>query len=56
MSISSGLIAALFLAYMALLFSIAFYGERRPALSLAPWVRPQAICRPSSRFIWGRCC
>ena len=40
MSISSGLIAALFLAYMALLFSIAFYGERRPALSprIGAWV------------------
>lgn len=40
MSFSSGLIAAIFLAYMALLFGIAFYGERRPALSprLGAWV------------------
>jgi Na+/proline symporter/CheY-like chemotaxis protein/anti-sigma regulatory factor (Ser/Thr protein kinase) len=40
MSFSSGLIAAIFLAYMALLFGIAFYGERRPTLSprLGAWV------------------
>ena len=33
MSLSSVLIAAVSLTYMAILFAIAFYGERRAALS-----------------------
>ena len=31
MTLSSGLIAAVALAYMAIMFSIAFYGDRRHA-------------------------
>jgi Na+/proline symporter len=31
MSLSSGLIAAVALAYMAIMFAIAFYGDRRSA-------------------------
>ncbi len=40
MSLSSGLIAAVALLYMAILFAIAFYGERRTALSprVRAWV------------------
>ena len=38
MSLSSGLIAAVALAYMAIMFAIAFYGDRRSA-PLPPRVR-----------------
>ena len=38
MSLSSGLIAAVALAYMAIMFAIAFYGDRR-STPLPPRVR-----------------
>jgi Na+/proline symporter len=38
MSLSSGLIAAVALAYMAIMFAIAFWGDRRSA-SLPPTLR-----------------
>ena len=38
MSLSSGLIAAVALVYMAIMFAIAFYGDRRTT-SLPPRVR-----------------
>lgn len=38
MILSPGLIAAVFLSYMALLFAIAFYGDRRAA-PLSPRLR-----------------
>ena len=34
MTLSSGLIAAVALAYMAIMFAIAFYGDRRRARAL----------------------
>ena len=39
MTLSGGLIAAVALVYMAILFAIAFYGDRNNA-SLSPRLRP----------------
>ena len=39
MTLSGGLIAAVALVYMAILFAIAFYGDRNSA-SMSPRLRP----------------
>jgi len=43
MTLSNGLIAAVALAYMAILFAIAFYGDRR-GTALSPRLRARGYC------------
>ena len=50
MTLSGGLIAAVALVYMAILFAIAFYGDRNSA-SMSPRLRPW----PSDLHWWKWC-